>query len=248
MASTNKTANYELSQFLGSDKPAWLSDYNTDMSKIDAQMKLNADGVTSASGSASSANTAIGTLANLTTEAKTDLVSAINEVDSNADTAYNTATSASNTANEASSTATGAATGVTNLTSYLTMTQFTDLSASRTSGTSVTVSSATIKSAVNAGGSLGRIYGKIELSFTGSGSNTITITDTKFRPSSDITVNGFAMIFGKGSNEVYYSSVTDKEITIHTNGTITFSTSGNNGDTATVIFQTGLIFAEDFGD
>ena len=38
MSSTNKTTNYELSQFLGTDKPAWLSDYNTDMSKIDVQM------------------------------------------------------------------------------------------------------------------------------------------------------------------------------------------------------------------
>lgn len=35
MSSTNKTANYELSQFIGSDKPAWLIDYNGDMSKID---------------------------------------------------------------------------------------------------------------------------------------------------------------------------------------------------------------------
>lgn len=38
--------------------------------------------------------TAIGTLASLTTEVKTDLVSAINEVDYNADSAVNTATSA----------------------------------------------------------------------------------------------------------------------------------------------------------
>ena len=35
MASTNKTSHYELSQFLANDKPAWLSDYNNDMQKID---------------------------------------------------------------------------------------------------------------------------------------------------------------------------------------------------------------------
>lgn len=35
MGSTNKTTNYELSQFLGTDKPAWLQDYNGDMQKID---------------------------------------------------------------------------------------------------------------------------------------------------------------------------------------------------------------------
>lgn len=36
MSSTNKTTNYDLSQFIGTDKPKWLSDYNGDMSKIDA--------------------------------------------------------------------------------------------------------------------------------------------------------------------------------------------------------------------
>lgn len=36
MGSTNKTSNYELSQFIGSDSPKWLTDYNGDMVKIDA--------------------------------------------------------------------------------------------------------------------------------------------------------------------------------------------------------------------
>ena len=38
MSSTNKTPNYQLSQFVGSDKPAWLADYNQDMSKIYANL------------------------------------------------------------------------------------------------------------------------------------------------------------------------------------------------------------------
>ena len=58
MSSTNKTTNYELSQFIGSDKPAWLVDYNGDMSKIDIQMKANADAAASAASQASSAGTA----------------------------------------------------------------------------------------------------------------------------------------------------------------------------------------------
>lgn len=57
MSSTNKTTNYELSQFIGSDKPAWLVDYNGDMSKIDNQMKANADAAASAASQASSAGT-----------------------------------------------------------------------------------------------------------------------------------------------------------------------------------------------
>ena len=54
MASTNHTTNYELSQFIGTDKPAWLGDYNSDMGKIDAQMKLNADSASTADGKATS--------------------------------------------------------------------------------------------------------------------------------------------------------------------------------------------------
>lgn len=48
MTSTNKTANYDLSQFVGTDRPTWLGDYNSDMARIDAQMKQNADDIASA--------------------------------------------------------------------------------------------------------------------------------------------------------------------------------------------------------
>lgn len=41
MGSTNKTTNYGLSQFIASDKPAWLVDYNGDMEKIDVGMEEN---------------------------------------------------------------------------------------------------------------------------------------------------------------------------------------------------------------
>jgi hypothetical protein len=39
MSSTNKTANYELSQFVGTDIPSILNDYNGDMRKIDSAIK-----------------------------------------------------------------------------------------------------------------------------------------------------------------------------------------------------------------
>ena len=35
MSSTNKTTNYNLSQFVGTDVPSYLGDYNSDISKID---------------------------------------------------------------------------------------------------------------------------------------------------------------------------------------------------------------------
>lgn len=47
MTATNHTENYNLSQFVGTDRPKWLVDYNGDMAKIDAQMKQNADDIAS---------------------------------------------------------------------------------------------------------------------------------------------------------------------------------------------------------
>ena len=74
MASTNSTTHYELSQYIGTDKPTYLVDYNQDMGKIDA-------GIYAAKSEADTNSSAIGTLSNLTTTSKSNLVSAINEVD-----------------------------------------------------------------------------------------------------------------------------------------------------------------------
>lgn len=83
MASTNKTTNYDLSQYVGSDKPTYLGDYNSDMQKIDAQMKVNENN------------------ANI---AKTDADLAL----ANAETAQETANTANGTAETANSTANSA--------------------------------------------------------------------------------------------------------------------------------------------
>lgn len=66
MGATNTTANYSLSQFVSTDKPAWLQDYNGDMLKIDTGInaaKVAADSAALDAGAAQSdataANTAI---------------------------------------------------------------------------------------------------------------------------------------------------------------------------------------------
>lgn len=57
MTATNKTKNYDLSQFVGTDRPTWLGDYNSDMETIDAQLKQNADAIEQATaGSLTSVN------------------------------------------------------------------------------------------------------------------------------------------------------------------------------------------------
>ena len=93
MASTNKTTNYELSQYLGSDKPTYLGDYNSDMLKIDNAIHQNALNIATADEKATLAGT----------NASTALTNASN-AQTTADTANSTATSALSkaTANEAS--------------------------------------------------------------------------------------------------------------------------------------------------
>lgn len=72
MGATNSTPNYELSQFIGTDKPAWLQDYNGDMSKIDtgiAGAKTAADNAQSAAdGAQGDATSALSAIADINTE------------------------------------------------------------------------------------------------------------------------------------------------------------------------------------
>lgn len=110
MSSTNKTANYNLSQYIGTDKPTYLGDYNGDMLKIDNQLKANAD---SASNAASAAGAAQSVASDASKKVQTlnDSVTANSEgiaslktkdaqQDSSIQNVSNTATSALNKANQ----------------------------------------------------------------------------------------------------------------------------------------------------
>lgn len=55
MSSTNKTNYYNLSQYIGTDKPTYLGDYNSDMSKIDAGIHRVQETATTANQTAGSA-------------------------------------------------------------------------------------------------------------------------------------------------------------------------------------------------
>lgn len=68
MAHTNETTNYGLPQFLETDKPSWLSDFNGAMSAIDAQMKSNDDAAAAAD---TKATAAAGGVEDLTTRMTT---------------------------------------------------------------------------------------------------------------------------------------------------------------------------------
>lgn len=97
MSSTNKTTNYQLSQYIGTDKPTYLGDYNGDMNKIDAAIKKASD-------EASTASSTAGTASSNATEA----LQKAKEASGKADTAQETAEAAQTTATGALSTATAA--------------------------------------------------------------------------------------------------------------------------------------------
>ena len=58
MSHTNSTTNYNLPQFLTTDKPAWLTDVNNAYLAIDTAMKNNADAASTADTKATNADTA----------------------------------------------------------------------------------------------------------------------------------------------------------------------------------------------
>lgn len=62
MGATNSTLHYQLSQFISTDKPAWLQDYNGDMQKIDAGINGALTAAESAQNSADSASSGVSTL------------------------------------------------------------------------------------------------------------------------------------------------------------------------------------------
>lgn len=55
MSSTNKTVTIELSQYIGTDKPTYLSDYNGDMLKIDDAIAADRDSIATAQNTADGA-------------------------------------------------------------------------------------------------------------------------------------------------------------------------------------------------
>ena len=57
MSHTNSTAHYELSQFISSDVPGWLSDVNQDNSKIDTAIYNNAQDISTNTTDISTINT-----------------------------------------------------------------------------------------------------------------------------------------------------------------------------------------------
>ena len=237
MSSTNKTANYELSQFVGSDKPAWLADYNNDMSKIDTGIKDSADAASVADGKAVTNATSIGTLANLNTTAKTDLVSAVNEV-------YTTAGTADGTAQAAATAANGAKTEADALTRYLSITQTAKINPSVTGGTIGNIND--MYYALNADGTLGKVYGRLRFTVNSTGTITVTLPVSPLAVTSQFTIAG-ACWYSEFSNA--WDILNARDMVVNTNGNCVVTFTGLPvGSSVTMWFPPCLYFFTDFGD
>lgn len=257
MSSTNKTTHYNLNQYVASDKPTYLVDYNGDMSAIDSA-------IYSAKSEADTNTSSIGTLSSLTTTVKTDLVSAINEVDSDLGTLSETVsghttdiatnTSAIGTLANLTTTNKTSLVGAVNEVNYnvgnFNLSSFESISTCKLyngSGTEVTGTvGVNMNVAKNSDGSLAKIYG--EIGITNVQDIRKATIETSLRPETDLTINGGLMrVFSNGNTVVNVDMVS---LTIKTDGTVeipvTYAAYAN--DNCKLLFVNSLLFIKDFGD
>jgi hypothetical protein len=241
MSHTNSTPNYNLPQFVGTDKPTWLNDVNGAMSAIDTQMKANADSATQANTNATTAVNNTGSLANLNTTDKTSLVGAVNEINTGLGTVSGVASGASASASKAN-------TDITALSEYFNLNTFADIPTANITINGGTITANTLNHATNANGSLGKIYGCLYIQCNNANGFSLTIP-TNFRPSENITINGVALCCRKAENSQNFDLVQYVTMDIATNGNITINAGGTHYNKLTIYnFGASLLFLKDFGD
>lgn len=228
MGATNHTTNYNLPQFVGSDKPTWLGDVNGAMSAIDTQMKANATASATAD-----------------TKAETALT--------NASTAQTTASGAQSTADTASTTATSALNkalsveqALNTFESVFNLNDITQYNGSDFISTDATVASYSyLHLAKNSDNSLFKLYGSVYVTTTSSGSKTVTIQNTGLNPIEEYNIlNAGIEYYGQSSSEVIGNM-----ITVKTNGDIVihFDVRGAVSNMR-ILLLPFLFFNKSFGD
>ena len=240
MASTNKTANYDLSQYVGTDKPTYLNDYNSDMLKID-------EGIHDAQVKADE----IGDLTNLLTDNKNNIVSAINEVDTHAD---NNATATATNTNAIGTLTNLETTNKNNLVSAINevntfknnfdLNNSTPYAISDLVASNINVDYCDLQLVTNSDNSLYKLYGLITGNVSNVGSSTITI-QSDLRPSEEYSVNcagSFVDLFG---NTYMISPVM---FTVKTTGEIVIGIFNNSTGAKRLILNPCLFFNTSFGD
>ena len=244
MASTNKTTNYELSQYIGTDKPTYLTDYNQDMTKIDA-------GIHAAKAEADSNATNIGDLTSLTTTVKTSAVAAINELDSDLGT-LNTTVGNHTTAIADNTSDIGTLSGLTTTAKNNLVAAINEVDSNSDSNASNigTLSSLTTTAKNNLVAAVNEVKGQInDFNLTSFVTPTLTITKTADGSSAGVTVNNNTIKIAKNSNGSifkFYGSVMFGDQAYKGELKYTFSNTGLPAiDTAYTIGNAAITFLED---
>lgn len=222
MGATNRTQNYNLPQFVGSDKPTWLGDFNGAMSSIDTQMKANND---------------LGTTANTTANTALE----------NAAAAQSTGSQAQETANNAEQIGTQSLQKSLNneakLNSMFNFTDIINVTLNDLTLDGVVVNAIPLTIAKNTDESLFKIYGAIAIgSFTKTGNVSITINNVFNNVPSSYNIDSAGLVlWSNGDNRRI-------KITLNTNGSITLNISISNTTGCTGYMFPCLYINQDFGD
>lgn len=207
MSSTNHTTNYNLPQWVGSDKPAWLGDMNPAFSAIDTAIKANEVAAGTAGTDATAAKNNIGTMANLETTEKGTLVGAVNEVNTKAGTAQQTA-------NTAVGDAAAVNTALLGFMQKFNFTSFTNGDLTHTTVTGTVVNDLTL--AQNTDGTIFKMYGNFQVNPNASASRSAIPGLTGYygvntglqlftAPETAFTVKGAGVLGGTANNGVEYT-------------------------------------------
>ena len=233
MASTNKTPNFDLSQYIGSDKPTYLGDYNSDMSKIDTAMATNKTNSENAVTVATGANETASNAQTIATQAQTTAQQA-NTLAQTAKSAADTAQAGVDENKEAIA--------------NINLTQFSTISSSQMSVNHGTLSSdSSMSIAISPDGSLAKVYGRVSIQNPNFNGTCEVKFNTNLRPQNKLNINpaGMRILYTSAG----LNSVSIAPITIDTNGQVTLqiytSTSVSQVDG---IFFPCLYWLKSFGD
>ncbi len=272
MAHTNHTTNYEFSQFVGTDKPTFLGDYNGDMQKIDTAIKGAKDTADGASTTANAASALATTASQTASQASTDAATA----SANATTALNTANNATTTAQNASTAAQSASTTATNAATKADAAKteaeaataavaqkpsysetfarmFSMVSEALTpiaeSGYTFDSASSALYGAKNADISLGKFYGRVRFTFAAKATSVYekiaTIASGYGTRDADFTIAGFSAIVNVSGG----TAVTTVDLVVKANGNIEMWAHIPAGITSIMPFLPPcLLVLSDFGD
>lgn len=185
MASTNKTPNFDLSQFIGSDKPTYLGDYNSDMSKIDTAMATNKTNSENAVTVATGANETASNAQTIATQAQTTA--------QQANTLAQTAKSAADTAQASADNNTSS---IQNLSDYMNITQYSNVTSATITKGSATLSNVNISLSTNSDKTLGKIYGSVNLENIAYGTTKFKISNQPIYIDSEFTIACCGLFFG----------------------------------------------------